>query len=434
MLRINRLTVPGGAGKSVIWLLLALFAVPVWADDFIEAIRFVGNDKTKERILLQEMVIKTGDLADPVRIEKSRQGIANLGLFKSVNAELLGEGEGKTLQITVEEKFYILPFPLLDVRPEGNYSYGVELRLDNLAGLNQRLKLTYEDKRDIDDENVAAKQFGLTYAYPRIVGTPYSLGLNMKMVEEDVDGEDDGYPDTFYELDYQQFSIGVSRWLNSEGVTGGWYTGWGFGWLNKDYRYLQGVTDAYESGQQMTLNGTVGYRDVQDHIFFHSGKQYSYNMSVALPQLGSDYSFNTHVLNYTRYLPLLSAKSNFDAKVQLGLANGEVFGNPLFGIGGHGSVRGYDGGYKEGNFMATVNMEYLHQISGFQQLRALVFTDIGSAWQSIEDVGSDNWIAGAGFGLRWRVQSFVDMNLSLETAYGLDTEEWRTYFSTSGGF
>ncbi len=122
-------------------LCLLVWMASAWAAEApatISEIRFVGNKTTKPEILLQEMLVRVGDPADPVRIEQSRQAIMDLGLFKSVRADLLAAPAGPVLQIRVKEKYYYLVIPKLN-RSEDGVGLGAQLRLDNIAGLNQQL-------------------------------------------------------------------------------------------------------------------------------------------------------------------------------------------------------------------------------------------------------------------------------------------------------
>jgi hypothetical protein len=42
--------------------------------------------------------------------------------------------------------------------------------------------------------------------------------------------------------------------------------------------------------------------------------------------------------------------------------------------------------------------------------------------------------AGTGVGVRWRIQSLVDVTLSADVAYGLDSEKPIFYLMTTGTF
>ena len=51
----------------------------------INEIRYEGNDVTQASLLNREIYIKKGDVVDDVLIEKSRQAIMDLGLFRTVS-------------------------------------------------------------------------------------------------------------------------------------------------------------------------------------------------------------------------------------------------------------------------------------------------------------------------------------------------------------
>jgi len=74
----------------------------------IAHIEFSGNRVTQPQIMLQEMLVKEGDVADPALIERSRQAIMDLGLFVSVHAAVEPGADGLVLRIIVKEKYYIL--------------------------------------------------------------------------------------------------------------------------------------------------------------------------------------------------------------------------------------------------------------------------------------------------------------------------------------
>ena len=166
---------------------------PAPAMPTIGEIRFVGNKITRPEIFLQAMLVKVGDPANPEMIERSRQAIMDLSLFKSVTAGLLQE-EGRTvLLITVKEKYYTLPIPKLNRDADNNFTLGAQLRMDNLAGLNQRLKITYEtEKVDTSDDLTTTSR--LEYAYPRVRGTPYDIEFNVARTRLPSDTLVDGPP------------------------------------------------------------------------------------------------------------------------------------------------------------------------------------------------------------------------------------------------
>ena len=88
--------------------LLCLGSFELLADDRISEIRFEGNNKTRLSILNQELLIKVGDPLNKELVEKSRQNIMDLGLFKSVRFRT---ESGGIVVFVIKEKRYLLLLP-----------------------------------------------------------------------------------------------------------------------------------------------------------------------------------------------------------------------------------------------------------------------------------------------------------------------------------
>jgi hypothetical protein len=52
----------------------------------IVEVRLVGNERTRDKVILRELDLVPGDIADPVAIESGRQAVLDLGLFREVKA------------------------------------------------------------------------------------------------------------------------------------------------------------------------------------------------------------------------------------------------------------------------------------------------------------------------------------------------------------
>ena len=406
---------------------------PVAGDERIIAIRFVGNERTKEQVMLQEMSIHVGDRVDRELVEKSRQSIMDLGLFKSVTAELLDESGGKVLQITVEERFFILPYPVVSAKPEGDYSYGFKLRFDNLAGLNQRLEVGYEHKRLADGEVPLRKETEIEYNYPRVIGTPYAFGISTKLVKEDLDLMEEDLQGK-YKRDSYHTSLGVSRWLERKQESHGWFYGLGLNSRVDRYEYISGDQGLRENGQSIGITANLGYTRVHEKKYYRDGIAYGVDGELGVPELGSDYSYYRNNYYLRRYYPLVAEKNNLNAQLRLGLANGCNFDCEAFKLGGSSTLRGYENDYVTGNAFVLANIEYHHQISGYNQMRAVLFTDIGNAYPKPREIDLLDQKVSVGIGLRWRVQLFVDLTLRFDYGYGIDAKTDKVYLSTKAMF
>jgi outer membrane protein assembly factor BamA len=400
----------------------------------IDEIRFIGNEVTRESVMRQEMVVHVGEQIDNKRIEQSRQGIMNLGLFKTVKADIVPEAGQNVLLVTVEERFYFLPLPLLDVRlTEEEYSYGIEMRFDNLMGLNQRLKMTYEHKKSVDGDVPLRKESKFDYRYPRVIGTANSLGINGKVIRENIKEQEEGVVTGSYRLDNRNLYFNTSRWLRQDWISEGWRVGGGMGVLQQVYTNQRGSAVEYDDSQALELTFGLNYDDVEEHPYHREGGDYGYRFSLALPGIGSDYSYNRHLFYYRNYHPLQGVDANLNTQLLLGLANGQRFDSPAYNLGSN-ELRGNEDDVAEGNAMLQLNTEYHHHLTGYRQLRGVLFMDVGNAWPGVLEIDMGKLYPSVGFGMRWRVQSFVDVTLRADYAYAIDAEASKLYLSTSSSF
>lgn len=421
----------GGAVALLVMLLPFCAVAAQESVPTLTAIQFSGNKVTKEKVMRREMVVREGDPLNPALIEKSRQAIMNLGLFKSVTATV---AEGGVLLITVVERFYILPLPLLDVRPEGDFSYGAELRLDNIAGLNQHFKLTYEEKDSFAEALPHSKETGISYAYPRLSDTAYQLDFSSKVKQYEQLWPDRYAPQATYMLDAWNTSLGVSRWANDEGISRGWRYGGGVSHLVNDYRLIDGSAGGLVDAQAVGVFAVLESVEVDEHAYYRDGRIFGVRGELGMPVLASDFSYSREQIYYRAYHHLPSSGANVNSQWQFGFANGCSFSCSAWNLGGANSLRGYDSDYVSGNVFALVNLEYHHPMSGFNQLRGVLFTDVGDAWDEMESMTLNQLKSSVGVGLRWTVQSFVNVTLRADFAYGLEAQSYHGYFSTRASF
>ena len=110
----------------------------------VSKIIILGNDKTKDIVLLREMKTKVGSEFDANLVEEDRKRIQNLLLFTRVEIYPAKDEENKVgLIIVVAERWNFFPYPLL-FRNERSWklekwSYGAGVLHNNLRGLNNKL-------------------------------------------------------------------------------------------------------------------------------------------------------------------------------------------------------------------------------------------------------------------------------------------------------
>ncbi len=405
---------------------------PTPATLIISEIRFVGNQTTRPEIFHQVMLVKVGDPANPEMIERSRQAIMDLSLFKSVTAELLQEAGRTVLLIVVKEKYYILPIPKLNRDADNNFTLGAQLRMDNLAGLNQRLKITYETEK-VDTADDLSTTSRLEYSYPRIRGTPYDIEINVARTRLPSDKVVDGAPEIF-EGEVSTAGIGVTRWVKQDLPGVGWRVGSGLTWQKQFYDVYAGAPQDLKQGRGVAITALVEHTDVHDHLYSRSGKVYGYNGVYGSPPLGSDSDFTTYRFYFRGYFPLTDKPHRtLDMQVQLGLGSDQLFG-PAYALGGSNTLRGYASGSITGNAFFLANVEYQTPLFDYYPLRGGIFMDIGNAYPSNSELDFSGLKTGLGISLRLKLKSFVKIELRVDYAYAVETGETKVYAGTKEPF
>ncbi len=400
----------------------------------IARIEFSGNRVTQPQIMLQEMLVKEGDVADPVLIERSRQAIMDLGLFTTVRAAVEAGEDGSVLLITVKEKYYILPVPKLNRDEDNNFSIGAELSLDNVAGLNQQLKIRYEtdEAMGLSDGRIDTHSF--SYDYPRVFGSAYSFRTDIDQQRSPAEMVTGGVLSSLYEKEAWTASLQVSRWLRRTGPSRGWQVGTGMVWRRNNYDYVSlAMTDSFRDAQAVGLSVRGQYIDVRDYLFSRAGLEYGYNGEYGAPGLGSDTEYKRHEFFYRKYILLKGRPhENIDLQTRLGLSSGDIFPEDIYAysIGGSRTLRGYSSGSFTGNAFVLFNVQYLRPFFGYYPLRGALFLDVGNAYPSNEKInlGDLNW--SVGIGIRLRLKSFVKIDLRVDASYAYDTGKYKIFAGT----
>lgn len=393
----------------------------------ITDIRFSGNDTTRAEIMLQEMVVRAGDPVDASAIERSRQAIMDLGLFERVETELRPAegGEGQILEITVVEKLYYLPVPRVNRNADGDISYGLQLRADNMFGLNQALRFTYEETKPASGNSNDGQELRLEYDYPRMAGTPYGLSIGGSQVHETRDVPD--MAGQHYDVDLRTFGFSVTRFLEQYGPSRGWRLSSGMVLRSTDYTYEPGATPLYPNSDQFALTAAARYADVRNYLYSRAGVAYGYSLEVGVP-----FNYQQHQF-YLRQYNLITERPHYslDYQVQFGFSQGTTAAHSL---GGSGTLRGYPRGTITGDVFFLANVEYLQPLFGYKALRGVVFLDVGNAYPKLSAVDITDLKASIGVGLRYVLKSFVNVQLRLDYGYGLNVGNGKTYAGTKDTF
>jgi len=398
----------------------------------VDEIRFIGNKTTKPKIMLQEMIIAVGDPVNARLIEKSRQYIMNLKLFITVKAEMIAEDFKNILLITVDEKFYILPLPRVNRNSDGDIKAGGEVRWDNIMGLNQRLKVSWDRTRAAKDDINDRDKSKIDYTYPRMFGTPFTFNINTQRKTTNVEDITDAGGNVEAEQVGVFSSFNFFRWHDRYGPSRGLRYGAGMSRGVVKYNTKTGPDDFFVSTRLVTLDLGVAYEAVQQLEWSRTGHEYGYDIAIGLRGLGSEQGHTTSTIFYRSYYHIFGIPNyNLNSQVRFGFSN---FRDEALAIGGADSLRGYSRAEFTGNAMFLLNLEYLMPVWGYKPIRFLLFTDIGNTYPKLSEVDLGDLKFVIGSGLRWKVRELVKTDLRLDVAYVPETGETRVIASTNETF
>jgi hypothetical protein len=180
------------------WLPAGLRCQPVSASPAtgfvtITNIYLDGNRRTKPDVILRELDFDSGDTISldqlTARLERNELNLMNTGLFTSARIyfkEWVGTTNRVGLQISVQESWYIFPFPIVELA-DRNFNVWWEDYNHSLRRLNLGVRFYHTNFTGRKDQLKLVGQVGFTKKYELIYTLPYfnkrrTLGLNLNFL------------------------------------------------------------------------------------------------------------------------------------------------------------------------------------------------------------------------------------------------------------
>ena len=395
----------------------------------VREIVFRGNETTEPATMLREMPLDVGDPADPAAIERARQGVQDLGLFRSVHADTEPVEGGVRLVIKVKEKLYILPLPRADASSDGGYGYGAELRWYNVWGLNHTFTPYFERRRSSEGANDPETRGLQTRAQLRY-SAPFVFG------KFGMDGAA-GYFKTPYltPLEYDQettfLTAALTRKLTGGSRSQGWVGRTGLIWVNETHSGPQVPTAAAEVARGRALAAVAGatYRDLRYNVYSDEGVTVGMGAQGAAEDVASDYDYTSWSFSYARYTYVGTAPhQNLNFLFNVQARHDGSYGGDSLAIGGTDTVRGFEPETAKGDAFYAVSVEYLRPVFR-NSIRLLTVLDAGNAFPEPSDANLDKVYVSAGIGIRVRFQAFVNLDLEIGMAWPLNGGSPRLFAS-----
>ena len=389
----------------ILFLTFLCFQMSVYAQDStektIQNIIIIGNEITKDKVILRELVIHKGDIPTEENLAESQKRLLNLFLFNRVQLNLYPHDEKSlVLIIEVTEQLYFYPVPILTIRERdwSKWSYGLSIVNSNFRGQNERLWAGFWFG--------FRPGFGITYTDPW-AGDSLHLNTGFNLMKTIFDHR------TIDGMEERHIAgrISVGKWWNYHFNTAVTFLGDRIR-VAEEFRELMhsGKTTEYTFGLELSL--------IYDTRDLRSYPSTGWSNRFQFYQYGLFENYNDYeniVLDLRKYFsigPIILA--------------GRFYQNSLFGqipvyrmnyIGFTERIRGYFYKVWEGKHVQTGSIETRFNIIPVhyfsldlpaippQYLRNLkiglsgaLFVDTGIVWDYSDEYQYDNFKTGFGFG------------------------------------
>lgn len=378
---------------------------------YIQKIRILGNNVTKDYVIRRELTFVEGDAYNQSQIDESRRNLQNLGFFKSVDiTQEKGDAPDKEIiDIHLKED------PTAAINLGGGYSTDAGVLANvgysdkNFMGTGRSLSLQFK-------LGSYAKQANLNYFDPYFMGTDLSWGGGVF------------YNDNDYQriASYNERQYGASTTMSyllapniSQSLS---YS------LSRDriYKVAKDASDLIkkEKGVRVlsTFGQSIAYNTLDNYVWPSKGVKLSWGTQLTGVPFFPKVQTLSNIVSLTLYHPIyfssLVGRVTLEGGYIQSLNSKEVALQDRFMLGGQ-TLRGFDIGGIGARDLKTLNsLGGTTYQRGSVQVRfplglpkefgfyGVVFTDFGRLYGSKDrgtSIVQDNaWRQSVGVGMRWR--------------------------------
>ena len=377
---------------------------------YINKIRISGNNKTKNNVILREMMIHEGDVYDKDKIDLSHDRVYMLGYFKNVEIkeDIIQNSDLVDLEIVVDEQF----FGRINFSVGYSGYYGI---VGNIAlSINNFLGRGYGVNMSIDRSGFM-ESYNIGFYNPYMFGDKYNIGFGSNTVFSRF-GDLGGGTSYISYLPYKGYSFSQSFNVSFEIINRLILTATA---STSKFVYKMLGSFGYDLYQQLlgsrnaqTIGLSLMYNQMNRIRFATRGYtlQYSINLS-GMGGLLPGQQFIQNNINATGNIPIFNDDLYLHVEASGGILNNmrkntTIGMENLFSLGGYTRMRGFDF-YgigpricKKGSDGTSNSMYYATEGSKFYYISAELRTplfipkDYGIYFSAFVDAGSVWGFAG----------------------------------------
>lgn len=387
------------------------------SEGIVEDFVLVGNDKTKDKVVLREMKLKKGKPFNKFLASRSMERLYNTGYFEDVNMKLLPGKENEHNVIieidVIEQKTGIVTVGAGYSDSDGTVGI-VELGDTNFRGTGDKVNFHWEFGGAGDGKN-----YTISYTRPWINSNGDSLGasiFNRIYTYDDYDADGNeiaeydkrrkgwnitwGHVSDDYRTNYFNFDSTKESYDDHDGFEWGSAASGHTADMSDDW--YKAIMDNFGTTNSFTFTHVFDNRD--NYFNASRGRRISFSAQWGGHGLGGDYDFYKFTTE-GRFYKGLGNGHILALRVMGGYIDGDVSYGNLFDLGGSNTLRGYEDDQFKGKKMYAATLEYRFPIA--KKVQGVVFTDAGSTWGLDEnkipwykDDDSLNWSVGVGLRLQ----------------------------------
>ena len=354
----------------------------------IEDIKLVGNEKTKDHVVLRELRFRKGHPFNKFLASRSMERLYNLGFFEDVNMKLL-PGESSSHSVIVEIDMIEQKTGIVTVGAGYSNSDGIvgmmEVGDSNFRGTGDKINVHWEF-----GGSGRGKNYQFSYTRPWINDKGDSLGFslyNRIYQYDDFDATGNtvaeyqkrkkgwnltwGRVSDEYRTNYLNFES-TKEALNSEINPGPVMQ-------NNDkatqQKWATAIVNNFGRTNSMTFTHVYDSRD--NYFNATKGKRFSCSLQWGGHGLGGDFDFYKFTAE-GRFYKQLGNGHVLALRLMGGYISGHISYSDLFSLGGANNLRGYEDDQFKGDKMYAATLEYRLPIA--KKVQGVLFTDVGSTW------------------------------------------------------
>lgn len=390
------------------------------SEGVVEDFTIVGNDKTKDKVILREMKLKKGKPFNKFLASRSMERLYNTGYFEDVNMKLLPGKENEHNVIieidVIEQKTGIVIVGAGYSDSDGTVGI-VELGDTNFRGTGDKVNFHWEFGGAGDGKN-----YTISYTRPWINSNGDSLGasiFNRIYTYDDYDAKGHeiaeydkrrkgwnltwGHVSDDYRTNYFNFDSTKESYDDHDGFEwGGTAEDKGHTAKDRSDEWYRAIMDNFGTTNSFTFTHVFDNRD--NYFNANKGRRISFTAQWGGHGLGGDYDFYKFTAE-GRFYKGLGNGHILALRLMGGYIDGDVSYGNLFDLGGSNTLRGYEDDQFKGKKMYAATLEYRFPIA--KKVQGVLFTDAGSAWGLdrgkipwYDDDDSLNWSVGVGLRLQ----------------------------------